>query len=755
MYLSVNNEISAKALQFVNSTNRHVFLTGKAGTGKTTFLKEITHLTHKKTIVAAPTGIAAINAGGVTLHSLFQLPFGTFIPDNSFHIYGEINIQIHTPHSFLAKQQMHSNKRNLLRELELLIIDEVSMLRADILDAIDTVLRHVRRKKHLPFGGVQILFIGDLFQLPPVVKEDEWAYLKNYYSSMFFFEAKALQNNMPVYIELEKIYRQSNQDFIDILNNLRENRIVKKDIDKLNEYYQPGFTPKPKEGYVFLTTHNYKADNINSEELKKINKKSFKYQAAVEGDFPEYMYPLEEILELKAGAQVMFVKNDYSGEGKYFNGKIGTISSLENDYIKVDLNDGTDPINIEKYTWENKKFSLNAETNEIEENIIGTFTQYPIKLAWAITIHKSQGLTFDKAIIDISRAFAAGQIYVALSRLTSLDGLVLTAPMKLNVPEQAGVLKEYMKSKQSPEELAEAFKHGLKEYIDTYVREAFNFEPLLNQINYYIAGFGKGEKATKKDKYKPWAVGLKELLLPPYDVSKKFLIQIDKISKLNAENYLVKLLERVQAAKTYFEPILKDFSEKINQPVKELSQEKRVKKYINELKDLDRVFFGQLQKIYKAEALIEAVIKNTELSKEKINKLQPEKHEREIVKPEKQKAESKKLVKKQKTPTIEKIPTKEISYRMFKEGKTLSEIAEERGIKERTIQEHLVPFVENGSLDVFNFVSKEKFEQIAKVHKTMENNFLTPIKEQLGDDYTWEEIKFAVAYLKGNKDYKL
>ncbi len=273
MYLSVNNEISAKALQFVNSTNRHVFLTGKAGTGKTTFLKEITYLTHKKTIVAAPTGIAAINAGGVTLHSLFQLPFGTFIPDNSFHIYGEINTQIHTPRSLLAKQQMHSNKRSLLKEMELLIIDEVSMLRADILDAIDTVLRHVRRKRHLPFGGVQILFIGDLFQLPPVVKDDEWVYLKNYYPAMFFFEAKALQSNKPVYIELEKIYRQSNQDFIDILNNLRENRIVKKDIDKLNEYYQPDFAPKPKEGYVFLTTHNYKADNINSEELKKSIKK--------------------------------------------------------------------------------------------------------------------------------------------------------------------------------------------------------------------------------------------------------------------------------------------------------------------------------------------------------------------------------------------------------------------------------------------------------------------------------------------------
>ncbi len=740
MYLSVNNEISAKALQFVNSTNRHVFLTGKAGTGKTTFLKEITHLTHKKTIVAAPTGIAAINAGGVTLHSLFQLPFGTFIPDNSFHIYGEINTQIHTPRSLLAKQQMHSNKRSLLKELELLIIDEVSMLRADILDAIDAVLRHVRRKRHLPFGGVQILFIGDLFQLPPVVKEDEWVYLKNYYPAMFFFEAKALQGNKPVYIELEKIYRQSNQDFIDILNNLRENRIEKEDIDKLNEYYQPGFTPKPKEGYVFLTTHNYKADNINSEELKKIDKKSFKYKAGIIGDFPEYMYPLEEILELKEGAQVMFVKNDYSGEGKYFNGKIGTISKLANDFIEVDLNNENEPIRIEKYIWENKKFSLNAETNEIEENIIGTFTQYPIKLAWAITIHKSQGLTFDKAIIDISRAFAAGQIYVALSRLTSLDGLVLTSPMKFNVPEQADVLKEYMKSKQSPQELEQAFKQGLKEYIDSYVREAFNFEPLLNQINYYIAGFDKGEKATKKDKYKPWAVGLKELLLPPYDVSKKFLLQIDKITRLNPEQYLEKLLERVSAAKNYFEPILKDFSKKINKPVEELSHEKRVKKYITELKDLDRVFFGQLQKIFKAEALIEAVIKNTELSKEQLDKSQPEKPVVVAITPKKKQLKPKEKV--------ARTPTHKISFQMFKEGKSIEEISTERGIKDRTIQNHLVAYVESGELDVLDFVSKEKLEKITTVYKTLDEIKLTPIKEKLGDDYTWEEIKFAVAYLK-------
>ena len=750
MHLSLNNELSAKALQFVNGTNKHVFLTGKAGTGKTTFLKEITQITHKKNIVAAPTGIAAINAGGITLHSLFQLPFGTFIPDNSFRIQGEINTQIHTPKSLLSKQFMHSNKRSLLKELELLIIDEVSMLRADILDAIDTVLRHVRRKKNIPFGGVQILFIGDLFQLPPVVKNNEWEYLKHYYPAMFFFEAKALQNNKPVYIELDKIYRQSNQEFIDILNNLRENKILKSDIDKLNAYYKPDFKPKPKEGYVFLSTHNYKADNINNEELKKINNKSFKYRAEIIGDFPEYMYPLEEILELKVGAQIMFVKNDYSGAGRYFNGKIATVSKLSNDAIEVDLNDGSNPFIIEKYTWEHKKFTLNVETNEIEENIVGEFTQYPVKLAWAITIHKSQGLTFDKAIIDVSRAFAAGQIYVALSRLTSLEGLVLTAPMSYNVPEQEAILQQYTQSKEDPENMDRIYQQALKEYINSYVRNAFNFEPILHQLNYYQASFDKSEKASKKDKFKPWSLSLKELFMPHYEVSKKFLLQIDKIALLKEELYLSKLLERVSAAKEYFNPILQDFADKINEPIDELSQYKRVKKYITELKDLRRAFFSSLENIYKAEALIKAVISNTELSKEVIEKSKPDYPEKEENSPSEKKEVKQNI--KEKKPKKEKIPTREISFRMFKEGKSIAEIATERGIKERTIQEHLVPYVESGDLDVFEFVTKEKLEKIAEIHKTMENDHLTPIKEQLGDDFSWEEIKYAVAYFKRNKN---
>jgi len=368
-----------------------VFLTGKAGTGKTTFLKEIIHLTHKNAIIAAPPGIAAINAGGVTLHSLFQLPFGTFIPTNEIDTSKGISFQMSTPRTILENMQMNSTKRNMLKELELLIIDEVSMLRADILDAIDVVLKHVRRRRNEAFGGVQILFIGDMLQLPPVVKDAEWGQLKNHYHRMFFFEAQVLRQNKPIYIELEKIFRQTNQTFISILNNLRENKISENDIKTLNKYYEPDFQPKPEDGYVFLTTHNYKADQTNSNELKKINNKTYKYKAEVIGDFSEHMFPLEEIMELKKDAQVMFVKNDYSGEKRYFNGKIGTVSALSGESIEVDFNDGSEKVTVDKYTWENKKYSLNKETNEINEDVKGSFKHYPLKLAWAITVHKSQG----------------------------------------------------------------------------------------------------------------------------------------------------------------------------------------------------------------------------------------------------------------------------------------------------------------------------------------------------------------------------
>lgn len=361
------------ATKFINRTGKHLFLTGKAGTGKTTFLKQIIEHTHKNAVIAAPTGIAAINAGGVTLHSLFQLPFGSFIPSDA-PLNMSVTTQVTTPKQLTRNLQMHTSKRRLLQEIELLIIDEVSMLRADLLDAIDTILRYVRRKRNLPFGGVQILFIGDLHQLPPVVKDGEWSMLCEYYKSIHFFEALALGGQKPVYIELEKIYRQTDSRFISLLNNFRENKVSRDDINTLNKCLKPDFKPENSDGYIHLTTHNRIADEINRKALQRLPGESFQYSCEIEGNFLEHQYPIDPILELKEGAQVMFIKNDYSGQQRYFNGKIGVVTELGEEQIEVGFLDGSDPAWVERYEWQNKKFTLNKTSNEIEEDLLGALS---------------------------------------------------------------------------------------------------------------------------------------------------------------------------------------------------------------------------------------------------------------------------------------------------------------------------------------------------------------------------------------------
>ncbi|MFM7728468.1 MAG: ATP-dependent RecD-like DNA helicase, partial [Flavobacteriales bacterium] len=410
------------AAAFVNSTGSHIFLTGKAGTGKTTFLRSLGERTHKRFAIVAPTGIAALNAGGVTIHSMFQLPLGTFLPDRTPSGRFSADANIYTQFTLSRKHPISAAKKQVLRSLDLLIIDEVSMLRADVLDAIDYRMRSVRGNYARAFGGVQVLMIGDLFQLPPIVKDHEWGLLKRYYHSAHFFEAVALQSEGFVYIELDKIYRQSDQRFIDLLNNLRENKTTTDDIALLNTFYQA--QPPQEEGIITLTTHNYKADDINSAQLRKLNGSSFIYQASIDGDFPESMYPLPLKLELKEGAQVMFVRNDSNG-GRFFNGMLASVCDLDEKSIKVRVLDSGLVLDVPREQWENKKYSVSASTRDLDEEVVGTFSQFPIKLAWAVTVHKSQGLTFDRAIIDVGQAFAPGQVYVALSRLRSLDGLIL------------------------------------------------------------------------------------------------------------------------------------------------------------------------------------------------------------------------------------------------------------------------------------------------------------------------------------------
>ena len=415
--------ISAEAnyvLRFINQTNRSIFLTGKAGTGKTTLLKEIIKSTHKNCVVVAPTGIAALNAGGVTIHSMFQLPFGGFIPANNVDGNFNENIKFESKDTLRRHFKMSAVKRAVIQNMELLIIDEVSMLRSDLLDAIEFMLQSVRKKK-VPFGGVQVLFIGDLLQLPPVIRDEEWRTLKNYYKGKFFFHSHAIQQNPPLYIELSKIFRQTDEVFIDLLNNLRNNRITKVNVAFLNKYVQPNFDLKTNKGYITLTTHNAKADTINSQSLLDLEGNSRRYKAQIVDDFPDKIFPVDDYLELKIGAQIMFIKNDLSFDKHYFNGKMGVIYSLSDNEIRVQFPEENKIIEVERYEWQNIRYFVNTNTKEIEEEILGTFTHYPIKLAWAITVHKSQGLTFDKAALDVSQVFVPGQAYVALSRLRSLN----------------------------------------------------------------------------------------------------------------------------------------------------------------------------------------------------------------------------------------------------------------------------------------------------------------------------------------------
>jgi uncharacterized protein YpbB/energy-coupling factor transporter ATP-binding protein EcfA2 len=729
-------DLAQLASLYVNNTNKHIFLTGKAGTGKTTFLKQIIKITHKNTIIAAPTGIAAINAGGVTLHSLFQLPFGAFIPQNNI-ISDSVNFQLNTPKSLLSSMQMNKYKRKLLQEMELLIIDEVSMLRADLLDAINIILQKVRRNSRV-FGGVQILFIGDMFQLPPIVKDDEWNILKHFYEGMYFFNAVALQNNTPVFIELDTIFRQSDTKFIELLSHVREGNISQSDISTLNKYYKPAFKPKPEEGYIFLTTHNFKADQINTAELNKLNNKEFFYDAEVTGDFSEYNYPVEYTLKLKEGAQVMFIKNDYSGEHRYFNGKIGIISQLSEDEIIVKFSDESEPVSVETYQWENKRFTLNKSTNEIEEKVIGTFTHFPLKLAWAITIHKSQGLTFEKAIIDISRAFAPGQVYVALSRLTSLNGLVLISSVPKEGLEQDNLIYQFATNRQSSNDLKQNIKKHSIEYVADYIMQAFDFSKLTNFIYYHLQTYNKDEARSEKQKNKQWVVDLLQNVKVDKEVADKFLNQIKFILLKKDDNTIDIFNERLLAAKGYFEPKLKNFSENINSKTAELKGVKGVKKYITELNDIENEFIVQLGYIYKAEALIKSIIDDEQLLKSKVTK--PDIHESGITEKKKAPRKSKKV----------KIDTKKESLKLYLDGLSIDEIAKKRELKPITIEGHLAHFVEEGVVDVLEFVEQDKLNWVAEIAGELETTALGPVKEIVLDDLSWSEIRFAMAHYKSN-----
>jgi len=457
-------ELAGKLIKYTGS---NLFLTGKAGTGKTTFLHRLQTELPKRMIVVAPTGVAAINAKGVTIHSFFQLSFAPFIPGAT-----------------IAKDfyRFNRGKINIICSLDLLVIDEISMVRADLLDGVDFVLRHFRRND-LPFGGVQLLMIGDLEQLAPVVKDDEWNLLKDYYESPFFFHSRAIQQSSYICVELKTVFRQSEERFINILNRIREKKIDPILMQELNKRYQPSFNPPKEEGYIILTTHNNQAQQINKNELAQIKDTSFVYEAKIKGNFPEYSFPTDEKLELKKGAQVMFVKNDLSPEKRYFNGKIAIITYLDNNQIVAQGKDDRSAIVVEKAVWSNMKYIIDPESKELQEEEEGSFEQYPLKTAWAITVHKSQGLTFDKAIINVKDSFTHGQVYVALSRCRTLEGLVLSSPITMGSIIRNDSIDAFNRSIEENEPDESMYQQLRKAYFEKLVFEQFSYDAIQTRFN--------------------------------------------------------------------------------------------------------------------------------------------------------------------------------------------------------------------------------------------------------------------------------
>lgn len=728
-----HNSAFLQAASFVNHTDKSIFLTGNAGTGKTTFLKYINENCPKKKAIVAPTGVAAMNAGGTTIHSLFWLPFGTYIADYEM-AWEDQDSSIYNKKRLLGNLRFRKERRTLIQELELLIIDEVSMLRADMLDAMDAILKSVRRDAR-PFGGLQVLFIGDLYQLPPVVKPQEWTIMQNYYKSPFFFDAQVIQEAQPVQLELTKIYRQNDPIFISLLNNIRKNACTSEQLDLLNSYYQSDFTPTKEEPYITLCSHNVQADKINKERLNELNTKSIILDAAVNGNFSEAAYPAEASLELKEGAQVMFIKNDKGEERRYYNGKIGVVKRVSKSEVIVRLPEGGPDIEVEREKWENIQYKFDSEKDKIKEETLGTFSQFPLRLAWAVTIHKSQGLTFDRAIIDAGSSFAAGQVYVALSRVRSLKGLVLRSAIAARSIYTSQDVKNFSDLTIQESEINAILEKAQEDYLMNTLLNTFLWEKLTQRANTL-----RDEVQTKNIPNKDQAYLFLSSIAIATDmhreVANKFRNQLNLLIQDPANVSYPNISNRTQKAEEWFvSKMEKQVIDPLESHIKEWKIKKRTKKYIQEVNTLLSDFKRKKDQIKHTSELAGALA-----SGERIGDLLKKVEDKNaiVIKESRIEADTSSLEKKAST----KGQSQSISLALFKEGKSITEIAEARSLTEGTIQSHLISFI-GVELSGTDLMDADKLNKVIETIKEHPNKNTTELKILLGNDFSYADVRIG------------
>ena len=716
------NQELRTAWDFVEHTGRSIFLTGKAGTGKTTFLKTVVEQSSKRCIVVAPTGVAAINAGGMTIHSFFQLPFSPFVPGAKIE----------------SKFDFGKEKRKIISSLDLLIIDEISMLRSDLLDAIDSVLRRYR-DRYKPFGGVQLLMIGDLQQLTPVVTPEDERMLAPYYDTPYFFGSKALAQIDYVTIQLEKVYRQQDNTFLTLLNHIREGQPTMEDLTLLDGRYQPAFIPKPEDGYIRLTTHNQMANNYNETELQKLPGHAYTYRAKIDGTFPEYSYPTAETLTLKEGAQVMFVKNDPSGYHFYYNGRIGHVTLVEDDRLEVYCPGDAEAIEVVPLEWENSRYTLNPETREIESEVLGKFSQLPLRLAWAITIHKSQGLTFERAIIDASLSFAPGQVYVALSRCKTLEGMVLAS----KIPPHAIINDERVDNYISHQEEAaqrsiEQLPTLKEEYYRYLLMELFDFKDILYREEYLSRLITEFFYHSFTDIAELHKRALEDYKQQVVNVADKWLAKIQQmtIDELREADFL----DRVMRSAAYFEQSLDSVLAKPLALVPDVkSQNKQAMKRLTEnYVDLRQAW---LSRRYLLQQMSEHTFTIADYLRQKQHS--------QLDAMDEQTLKKKKREKKVKEPKPKKEKTWVISYNLFLQGMSPKEIAHERSLTLGTIYGHLARYIPTGDVSLDNLIPEEHLQAILRaIHVVGSDTGSTAIKDLCPPDITYDEIRLVLEATK-------